>query len=257
MYVATYLNTDNGLYQFTNSDGFQIDPSFSARLGGSRDIRGSGSFPVPGTDIDYAVFFRRNGGLGGTYVPSAYSSDPSQWSWVNIDMAGVTDMTVSYYNAYYAADGEVFALSPAYLQEPALAENRTYLPAPAPVLSVGFKPSGVAPGGTLYLGTTDGVWQMQVDESTTAPIASVPSAPTQIPGTAGDRIERIAINTSTGYHEAYLSRYYLYIVKSGFLYDRIPFFAMVPGRATGMAWDSNWNLYIAGSEGLAALYTGS
>jgi len=108
----------------------------------------------------------------------------------------------------------------------------------------------------LFLGTTNGAWRMDMDESTLAPSSSVASGPIQIAGTEGDRIEMIAINPNTGSHEAYLSRYYLYIVKSGSVY-RIPFFAVLPGRATGMAWDSSGNLYISGTEGMAALYVGS
>jgi hypothetical protein len=254
--VGTYLNSNKGIYQFTNSDGFQIDASFSSTLSGTRDIRGSSSLTVPGTDVDYAVFFRRNGGLGGTYVPYADSSDPSLWKWVNVEMAAVTDMTVSEYNAYYAANGKVFVLAPAYLRDPALAENRKNLSVPAPVQSLGFRPyvSG-SPGGTLYMGTTDGVWEMDVDESTSAPYVTPASSPIQAVA-AGDRIERIAINSNTTYHEAYLSRYYLYIAKSLNFY-KIPFFAVIPGRATGMAWDNSWNLYISGTEGLSALYAGS
>jgi hypothetical protein len=260
-FPGTYMNTDRGIYPFINSDGYQIEPTFSAGFSGSRDIRGSGSFGFSmGGYIDYAIFFRREGGLGGAYVafdPLYYLyPNPTSWNWLNRDVAGVTDMVVSKYNAYYAAGGRVLALSPAYLRDPALAANRTDLSVPAHVQSLGFRPyvSG-SPGGTLYMGTTDGVWQIDVNESTSTPYVTPASSPIQA-AAAGDSIERIAINSNTTYHEAYLSRYYLYIVKSGYPY-KIPFFAVLPGRATGMAWDNSWNLYIAGTEGLSALYVGS
>ncbi len=80
------------------------------------------------------------------------------------------------------------------------------------------------------------------------------SGPTQVAGTEGDSIERIAINSYNSSQEAYLSRYYLYLWNSG-LY-KIPFFAVAPGRVTGMAWDSNGTLYLAGTEGLSAVYVG-
>ena len=77
--------------------------------------------------------------------------------------------------------------------------------------------------------------------------------------TAGDSIERIAISSYNSYAEAYLSRYYLYIRNwngSSYYVDKMPFFAVVPGRATGLAWDLNGTLYISGTEGLAAIYVG-
>jgi hypothetical protein len=262
-FVGTYLNTGSGIFPFINSDGYQIDTTFSAGWSGSEDIRGSGSLSLlAGGYIDYAVFFRREGGLGGAYV--AFDSylytypAPSAWNWLNRDVAGVTDMVVSENNAYYAAGGSLFALRPDYLRDPALPANRVDLPVPAPVQSLGFRPyiSG-AEGGTLYLGTTNGVWQMDVNETSTSPYIAQASSPVQV-AAAGDSVERVAIYGSTTYHEAYLSRYYLYIVKSGYEY-RIPFFAVLPGRATAMAWDNSYNytLYIAGTEGLASIYAGS
>ena len=137
LYSNYYLNTDNGILPFQRSEGWYFDEAFGAGLGGSRDIRGSASFPIIGTDVDYAVFFRRPGGLGGTYVPYGDTGNPSSWSWLNQNVDGVSDMTVSRYNAYYAADGDVFAIAPAYLQNPTLAENRIDLSVPArPVAGV-------------------------------------------------------------------------------------------------------------------------
>ena len=261
-FAGTYLNTESGIFSFINSDGYQIDTTFSAALSGTRDIRGSGSFSLSVAGYtDYAIFFRRGGGLGGAYVafdPGLYAYPaPTAWNWLNRDVAGVTDMVVSENNAYYAAGGSLFALRPNYLKDPALPANRVGLPVPAPVQSLGFRPTGGAPGGTLWLGTTNGVWQMAVDETSGAPAASSATQDYPLDQAIVDSIELIAINNNSGYHEAYLSRYYLYIVKSGYLYCKIPFFAVVPGRATSMAWDSSYNLYIAGTEGLAAINIGS
>ena len=36
----------------------------------------------------------------------------------------------------------------------------------------------------------------------------------------------------------------------------IPFFAVLPGKPTGMSWDSNYVLYISGTEGLTAIDVG-
>ena len=119
-------------------------------------------------------------------------------------------MLVSNYNAYYAANGIAFALPPAFLQAatPSIAAHRIDLPSPAPVQSLGFRPFAAGAGGTLSLGTTDGVWQVGVDESAGVVVSS---GPTQILETAGDSIERIAISSYNSRAEAYLSRYYLYI----------------------------------------------
>jgi hypothetical protein len=254
-YVNTYLDTDNGILPFGWPESFQFDTTFSQTLGGSRNIIGSGSLY---SNSYYSLFFRRKGGLGGT---SAYieSTDPSYWTWVNLDVANVSDLVVSDYNAYYAADGAVFALPPAFLQDPysTLAGYRTELPGPATVQCLGFRRDVTgAQGGTLSLGTTNGIWQVIVDE-TEGVISSDPSQPYPLDITAGDSIERIAISGYNDYAEAYLSRYYLYIrYYDGSYIDKIPFFAVVPGRATGMTWDDKGVLYVSGTEGLAAVYVG-
>jgi hypothetical protein len=259
VYPSTYLDSSNGVLPFYGGDGWSFNTNFSATLGGSKNIRQSGSFQVsiPGPEyFAYPVFFRRENGLGGTYVLSSVATDPSAWNWVNLDMAGVSDMAVSNYNAYFAAGGIAFALPPAFLQDaiPTLAGHRIDPPELASlpyVHSLGFRPSGVAPGGTLSLGTTDGVWQAVIDEASGV---AVTPGPTQIAETAGDGIESIAIFTNSlyGNAEAYLSRYYLYI-RTTYGVDKIPFFAVIPGRATGMAWGSDGTLYISGTEGLAAI----
>jgi hypothetical protein len=167
-------------------------------------------------------------------------------------------MTVSLYNAYYAAGGTAFALPPAFLTDasPDLAGRRINLSSPAPVQSLGFRPAGAFAGGTISLGTTNGLYQMDLTESTASPYVSESSSPSQVLETAGDSIERIAISSYNTYNEAYLSRYYLYIRYYYGLY-KVPFFAVVPGRATGLVWDSNGTLYISGTEGLAAIYVGN
>ncbi len=172
LYGNSYIDGNDGILPFWGGEGWSFDRTFTQALGGPRDIQGSGSFAVSGTATDYTVFFRRDGGLGGTYVPSADSGDPTLWKWANIDVAGASDLAVSGYNAYFAADGAVFALPPTFLQDttPTLAEHRVDLPAPAPTKSLGFRPLIAAAGGTLTLGTTDGVWQAGVTESVFFPL---------------------------------------------------------------------------------------
>jgi hypothetical protein len=262
------LDTTTGILPFYNNDYWNFVKDFTMTLGGSRDIKESGSFYIPYTEGDYAIFFRRGGGLGGAYVLSSDTGNPSVWRWSNVDLAGVQDMVNSYQYTYYAAGGSVFALPPAFLTDapPNLKGRRIDLPAPAPVLSLGIR---TGEGNTLYLGTTNGVYTMDVSESTGPAdadnyinIYSGPSQDAPLDITAGDQIERIAIPAYYSNREAYLSRYYLYIRYLDYSgiehFEKIPFFAVLPGRATGLAWDDNgYSVYISGTEGLAAVYIGS
>jgi hypothetical protein len=242
-----FLNSDSGIIPFSGGDGWSFDPSFSTGLNGTRAIIETGTFFVV---QDQALFFRRADGLGGKYFPFS----PPDGPWVNLDVAGVRDMAVSENYAYFATDGGNFALPPAFLQDstPTLAEHRIAFSAPAEVLCLGFKPAGGFPGGTLSMGTTDGVWEVTVDESSGVAMGTA----TQIPETEGERIEMIAISSYSDY-AAYISRYFLFIRYKGVIY-KFPFFAVIPGKATGMVFENGgWSLFISGFEGLSAIYLGS
>jgi hypothetical protein len=95
---------------------------------------------------------------------------------------------------------------------------------------------------------------MSVDEATLT--FNMPTL-TQIPETAGESIEKIAVSTSmtVSDNQAYLSRYWLFIKTYGSVY-KIPFYAIFPGKPTGIAWDPSGVLYVSGTEGLAAVYVG-
>jgi hypothetical protein len=158
--------------------------------------------------------------------------------------------------AYFAASGEGFALPPAFVQDlnPTVAKHRKDFSAPAPILSLGVRTFAAGPS-LLYMGTTDGVWYMSVDETTYEFGVATPLA--QIPETAGEPIEQIAISSlmRTSDNQAYLSRYYLFIRWWSSIY-KIPFYAVFPGKPTGIAWDPTGVLYVSGTEGLAAVYVG-
>ena len=125
------------------------------------------------------------------------------------------------------------------------------------------RPAGAGPGtvsgvpvlagacrGTLSLGTTDWVWQAEVDE-TRRGVTNYPALPRCMkpPGTASSGSPSPP-TTATLRHT-----FPAITCTSARLtaVDKIPFFAVIPGRATGMAWDSNGTLYISGTEGLAAV----
>jgi len=243
-----FISAPSGVLPFYDSDGMRFLPAFSSALGGDKDILESASF-LDGAD--YAFFFRRAGGLGGTRVGQLETGNYGSWSWVNLDVPGLLDLAVSDNNAYFAATGGAFALPPAFLTDstPTLAEHRTSFSAPAPIVSLDFLPSS----STLFMGTTNGVWEAYVDEATGISVGT----PSLIPGTEGQRIEHIAVSRyNPSVNQAFLSNYWLYLRYYGSVYE-IPFFAVLPGKPTGMAWDSSGVLYISGTEGLSAVWVGA
>jgi hypothetical protein len=245
-YLASdaFINAPNGVLPFYGDDGWDFQPGFSSALSGNKNILETASL----TDGLYNyLFFRRADGLGG------YST--FNYSWVNVDVAGVLDLAVSDYNAYFATTGGAFALPPEFLSDPNLAVHKMPLPpeAPANIESLDFAPSGVFAGGTLFMGTANGAWEATVDESEGMSVGTA----SQIPGTASQKIQHIAVSPyDPATHQAFLSDYWLYIRKNSLVYE-IPFFAVLPGKPTGMAWDSNYVLYISGTEGLSAVDVGS
>ena len=238
-----FINSTNGILSFNRSEGWGFDPTFSIDLEGEKNILESADF-FDGTYYDF--FFRRANGLGGF---STFAS-----SWVNQDVPGVLDLAVSDNNAYFATKSGAFALPPAFLQDltPTLAEHKMPFSAPADIVSLDFLPSGIFAGGTLYMGTTDGVWEATSTESAGISVGTA----LQIPGTEGQKIEHIAVSRyNPSVNQAFLSNYWLYIRYYSTVYE-IPFFAVLPGKLTGMAWDSSGVLYISGTEGLSAVYVG-
>jgi len=249
-----FISSPNGVLPFYGGDGWGFQPTFSIDLEGDKNILESADFLA---GADYAFFFRRAGGLGGTYVDQPDKNIYGNWSWVNLDVPGVLDLTVSANNAYFATESGAFALPPAFLSDPSLAAYKMPFLAPAPIMSLDFLPTGGLPGGTLFMGTTNGVYMGTVTEITSPPSISL-SAVTQIPETAGQKIEHIAISKYySNSNQAFLSNYWLYIRKSLTETYEIPFFAVLPGKPTGMSWDSSGVLYISGTEGLSAVYVGS
>jgi hypothetical protein len=253
-YLASdaFISAPNGVLPFYGGDGWNFQPAFSSTLGGSKDILESADFLA---GADYAFFFRRAGGLGGTYVGQLETANYSAWSWVNLDVPGVLDLAVSDNNAYFATTSGSFALPPAFLTDstPTLAEHKMPFSAPADIVSLDFLPTIAFAGGTLYMGTTDGVWEATSTESAGISVGTA----LQIPGTEGQKIEHIAVSRyNPSVNQAFLSNYWLYIRKYGTVYE-IPFFAVLPGKPTGMAWDSSGVLYISGTEGLSSVYVGA
>ncbi len=253
--VSTWLNTNKGIFPFTLDTWlFQMD--FNSTLSGPLDILQSGTALVV---QDYALFFRRTGGLGGTYAPLGFWNTPSSWTWVNLDAPGLTDMALGGGSAFFASSSGAFALPPAFLTDPTptLAAHQVSFSASAPILSLAVRPGAGSPIGLLYMGTTDGVWSESVDESNLT--FGVTTALSQIPETAGEPIDQIALCTTPTYgsNEAYLSRYWLFIKKGSGIVYKIPFYAIFPGKPTGIAWDTGGNLYVSGTEGLAAVQVGS
>ena len=245
-FSAARMNSNNGIVPFYGGDGWNFDTTLSSALGGKKEIEESGVFSV---SVEYALFFRRTDGIGGVHTIGGI-----QQPWINLDVNGVRDMVVSNNNAYFATEGGAFALPPAFLLDstPTLAKYQMNFSAPDEILSLGYQPPTVGPI-TLFMGTTNGVWEAQVTNESPVTLGIL----TQIPETVGQTINFIDISSVwPDANQAYLSRYFLYIRKSGTVY-KIPFFAVAPGRVTGMTWSSDTKLYISGTEGLSVLYVGS
>jgi hypothetical protein len=251
-----FINTDKGILPFNYSGVvWDFDTSFSTALGGEKNLQESGVFNTGAVAPIYNFFFRRKNGLGGVNVPNAELGLPETWEWVNLELDGVLDMSCSDWYAYYAASGGAFALPPDILTDPtpSIAEHRLNFSAPAQILSVAIKDGS----SDIYLGTTNGAWEGLVTEQDPAVDPNISlGALSQVAETAGYGITQITVSSYFDY-TAYLSRYYLFIREGG-LVTRFPFFAVIPGKASGLDWDNNgWTLYIAGSEGLCSLFIGS
>ena len=239
-FLDAFMDSNMGIVPFYYyGEGWDFDTSFSAGLGGDREIEESGVFDLGN---DRAVFFRRSEGVGGKII------GVTPGSWLNRDTDKVTDMTVSNNNAYFATEGGAFALPWDILPDPQpnFNDKRMGFSGPSEILSLGY----VLPN-KLLMGTTNGAWEAQLTSESPVTIGTL----TQIPETAGEGIEMIEVSSS-GSYQAFLSRYFLYI-RNGLNVDKYPFFAILPGKVTDMTWFDDSRLYISGTEGLSVLHLGS
>jgi len=239
-FLDAFMDSNMGIVPFDYyGEGWEFDTAFSSELGGNRQIEESAVFDLGN---DRAVFFRRSDGVGGKIIGVTPSS------WLNRDTDEVTDMTVSNSNAYFATEGGAFALPWDILSDPQpnFNDKRMDFSGPYEILSLGY----VLPN-ILLMGTTNGAWEAPVTSESPLTIGTL----TQIPETAGETIEMIAVSSS-GRYQAFLSRYFLYI-RDGSYVDKYPFFAVLPGKVTGMTWFDDSRLYISGTEGLSVLHLGS
>jgi hypothetical protein len=246
-FLDAFINSNQGIIPFENVEGWIFDPTFSSDLGGERQIEESGVFDLGN---DRALFFRRSNGIGGKNIGS------SGGNWINQSTDTVTDMALGNPNAYFATEGGAFALPWDFLLDspPKFAEKRMNFSGPAKILSLEYIPPSVA-AARIIMGTTNGVWEGDITSESPVTIGTL----TQIPETAGHAIEMIDLSGYNPYWlQAFLSRYYLYIREDTIVY-KFPFFAVLPGKVTGMTWNSDIfaTLYISGSEGLSVLYVGS
>jgi hypothetical protein len=250
-YVFSYpalINSNIGILPFdyfVESWGF--DPSLTAELGGSKNILESGGLSI--SESAY-LFFRRADGIGGQYLGT----------WVDVDVPGVLDMVLSTNNAYFATEGGAFALPPDFLITPDLATQKVSFSAPGKILSLGFIPGGAA-APKIIMGTTNGAYASEITESPSISFGAA-SPITDFDGNSiTDSITMVEVSPfSGGRHQAFMSRYWLYIYYDNFSYAaiyKLPFFAVIPGKATGLAWDNAGRLYVSGTEGMSIIDVGS
>jgi hypothetical protein len=248
--IWVWFNTNRGI--LPNVD-LVFDEDFSTKLG-AVSVRGSAG---RGTELGGpAVWFYRDGGLGGAYIDPDIAWNPASWSWVNLASDHVYDCLVAYPgDGYFATSGGLYHLPTAFLQDstPDIEEYKKPLAAPGRVFSLGLIDQN-GDGDTLFMGTDDGVWYQQID------MGEFTGSLQREPNTAGHSFQIIAISDFWPTFKAYLSDSYLFIYNgtSG-SWSQFPLCAGLPGNIWGMTWVELGGttvykyLVVAGSEGMTYL----
>ena len=252
-----WINSNKGVLPFYVTVAPVFDTAFSVKLG-AVPVLDSATRP---SGSDHVVYFRRSGGLGGTFVFSDVPDSPELWEWVNLDSEEVYDLitlsSMDGSDGYFAAPGGSFRLPQPFLQDatPTIAEHKLPLKPPAKVLSWELMYDNYGDGDLLFLGTEDGAWQVSINGGFWEP-ASLQ----RIAGTEGEAILMTETFTSAGYQfAAFLSPTALYLYTSmGPSLTRYPLAAGLPGGVTGMdftvEFGSSVYLMISSEEGLFYVY---
>lgn len=253
-----WINSNKGVLPFYYDIGPlpvpAFDTAFSANLG-AVPVLDSATRSVSGGHV---VFFHRQDGLGGGFVPTADATKPENWTWVNLDAGGVYDLLcVGPGEGQFATSGGAFRLPEAFLKDatPSVAEHKLPVAPPAKVLSWDLMYDNNGDGDLLFAGTEDGAWQLVLNGGSWEP-----GSFQRIAGTEGDAIIMTEAEVLAGYQfAAFLSPLALYIYEttSGPNLISYPFHAGLPGEVTGMAlyvYGSSVYLMISGEEGLVFVY---
>jgi hypothetical protein len=248
-----FLSTTSGISKADNTD---IYDTFSTNLG-EMNILKALAYP-DGSNV--ALFFQRNGGLGGVYQEN--SSPPTDW--VNEDYSDILKdqlvwdfcVTEQYNCGYFATALGALRIqqllidtyvegNEAELMSQAEFFEVTYKGNEIPVISLGYDADPVPADSTLYMGTYEGLFYARVGSAT--PLSETPQL---LEETEGTRVYMVLLNDT---YRVYMSQTYLFLQEkvSGDVVS-LPFVAGVPGVVSAMDWDGNI-LVISGSRGVVTL----
>ncbi|NBF40673.1 MAG: hypothetical protein GVY14_09675 [Spirochaetes bacterium] len=237
------VNTQGGIYAPTNSplSGDYIDPvTLSTAFDGRVILQGPGIIAaadaIGAAADDWAVV-----DLGDTIA-----GDPIR----DYAVSGTNAAVVSALGSFTSNSTEFSGLNDGSTWDD-ISDLVTFLDQdiPARILSVGYGEATLfAPGTSLYVGTDDGVYEYDTNDSgnTGGPLFQ----------SSNTIISKIASNSDGDV--AFLGPYYLFIYdESESSVSRFPFVAGFPGNPTDMTWDDNdpGSLYITGKEGIVRIGT--
>lgn len=256
-----FISTTTGI---SKTDLNTVDNTFSSGLG-QMNIPKSLAYP---DDANVAVFFQRDGGMGGVY----HDDQPMEWVYVDysemLKDQLVWDFCVTN-NLKNIAPGQdncgYFATALGALRIPQefiedyeegddvnfmtlgqffeiLDDNDEEIP----IVSLGYDPDTATPeNSTLYMGTFEGLYYAQVGTAT--PLNGTPEL---LEETEGTRIYMVLLNDA---YRIYVSQTYLFLQeKSSDDVVSLPFVAGIPGAVSALDWDGN-TLVISGTLGVVTL----
>jgi hypothetical protein len=234
----------------------------------------SGSYSV--SDNGLAIFYQRNGGLGGVYVTRAEAGDRSGWHWITnqIDLTAalgelgagqeaILDFTASRDAAYLVTAITTLRVSAGLLSLSGL-DVQTVLGSEYVAFATGIESPiiavAVSPGDpdTVYLGTDNGLWMGPAGSSSF--FFAEGSTPEVIGETIGYRVATVSVSTGGSYVAFVSSRAGspdTLVVMPAASPERLRAYHRLEGlpgtSLSALAWLDDGTLLVAGSGGLAAL----
>lgn len=269
----------------TFASGFSLGSNWSSGSvpsGASFTVLRSGSYAVstPDEEEGLAIFYQRNGGLGGVYVTSSSRQNQENWPWImdQIDLTAalgdiltpgqepILDFAVSRDGLYLVTSFTTLRVSKTLLDErPSDAQEvleSGYVAFAAgvtsPIISIAVHD---ATTGTVYLGTGNGLWKGQTG---TEGFFATDTVPARVADTIGYRVRTISVSPGGGY-VAFISNRgegadFLAVMPADAPEDLQMYRTLqgLPGVSlTSLSWLDDSTLLVGGNAGLAALEVGN
>ncbi len=257
------------------ASGFNLPGNWSGTRAAFTVLR-SGSFSVAGADAGsdgLAIFYQRNGGLGGVYVQRSEAADQGSWPWImnQIDLSAtlgdivapgqepILDFAVSDDALYLVTSFTTLRVSKGLLQA-GVTDAQAVLESDFVAFATGVTSPivSIAVGGnTVHLGTDDGLWEGRTG---TTGFFATGTGPTQVNATVGYRVRTISVSPDD-LHVAFISNRgegadFLAVMPVAAPEEIRTYRTLegLPGTAlTSLVWLDNSTLVVAGNGGLAEL----